>query len=455
MKKLVAFLMAIVLAAGLAVPAAAFGADHGFNFTYIDGLEAIRYPSLYEMYRHMEELRYGAVDEGGAEVGEDVLEFLLTADKIYFPKGSVADYQKISAITVAPTYVEMTIETGGRVVSLRQYISDEAGKTEYDALKEKIENGDEGSGEITVQGDEVNEILTRTAPASDGFETCYYLHQSDGGYMVMGAPGEVDKNYAKYVGAEVCNIFPKNSEGEAAFGGYYAIGPYDGYEGLNGWLYLPDSMMYINEKGLPASGAIIVGGDSAYKFDEDGKLSGRHTGWVKDGDDYRYAVDGSLVTRTWIRINGMRKYYINGDGVMTKGRAVIDGNEYEFGENGAVIDPWGIGMGIKNVTETGCTLVFSQAGGEETEFITGVGCTVQRFENGKWQNVEYISDDIAINAEALIIRCGRETKLDINWEYWYGPLEPGDYRAKKTVDRMRGPGDFDSREYFAYFTVKK
>jgi hypothetical protein len=53
-----------------------------------------------------------------------------------------------------------------------------------------------------------------------------------------------------------------------------------------------------------------------------------------------------------------------------------------------------------------------------------------------------------------MIQKDEEIKMQANWEWLYGTLEPGTYRIFKEVMDFRGPGDFDEREYSAEFTVE-
>ena len=111
----------------------------------------------------------------------------------------------------------------------------------------------------------------------------------------------------------------------------------------------------------------------------------------------------------------------------------------------------GLSMYIKNVTDTGCMLVFKQSEGNVTgELETGAQFEIQKMNlNGEWQNdIKTIVDweDIA-----YIIKKNGETELKINWRYIHSPMEPGHFRIKKEVMVYRGPGDFDVYDIYAEF----
>ncbi|MCM1418954.1 MAG: hypothetical protein NC202_09265 [Roseburia sp.] len=48
--------------------------------------------------------------------------------------------------------------------------------------------------------------------------------------------------------------------------------------------------------------------------------------------------NGKIVKNKWIRVKGERKYYAGADGYFVTGTATIDGAEYTFAENGAVVN---------------------------------------------------------------------------------------------------------------------
>ena len=114
-----------------------------------------------------------------------------------------------------------------------------------------------------------------------------------------------------------------------------------------------------------------------------------------------------------------------------------------------------IQMYVKDVTPTGCTLVFSQTGGDVTgELQTGRWFEIQvKNANGEWSDNS--SKDIEISWEdiAYLISSNGTTELDLNWEYVYGYLGDGHYRIVKKVMDYRSPGVYDEYEVYAEFDI--
>lgn len=124
-------------------------------------------------------------------------------------------------------------------------------------------------------------------------------------------------------------------------------------------------------------------------------------------------------------------------------------------DRGEVDNPIGLRMYAKDVTPIGCTLVFSQTGGNVTgELQTGQRYEIQvRNAHGEWidnssKDVEIAWDDIA-----YLISNDDTTKMDLNWEYLYGRLNDGHYRIVKRVMDYRAPGDYDEYDICAEFDI--
>lgn len=115
-------------------------------------------------------------------------------------------------------------------------------------------------------------------------------------------------------------------------------------------------------------------------------------------------------------------------------------------------DDWGITLSVTDVTPTGLTVVFTQSGGNPTgELMTG---SYYRLENKDKELAYIVEGDVAWTAEAYMIQKDEEIKMQANWEWLYGTLEPGTYKIYKEVMDFRGPEDFDEMEYSAEFTVE-
>jgi len=123
----------------------------------------------------------------------------------------------------------------------------------------------------------------------------------------------------------------------------------------------------------------------------------------------------------------------------------------------AQLNKWGLALEAENVTPSGLTLLCHQSGGENIfELSTGSYYVIQRKENGEWADVEYLPQeyDVAWTAEAWMIQKGSTTTWDVNWEWLYGELPPGEYRIGKDITNFRATGDYDSEILCAEFIVK-
>lgn len=120
------------------------------------------------------------------------------------------------------------------------------------------------------------------------------------------------------------------------------------------------------------------------------------------------------------------------------------------------LDEWGITLTAQDVTPTGLTLVCTQSGGDPLdELYTGRAFSLERFKNGEWkpQHTLVASDSLVWTLEALGIPYEGSVEWEVGWEFLYGKLPPGIYRIKKAIRGYRGMGAFESRPYYAQFTI--
>ena len=115
---------------------------------------------------------------------------------------------------------------------------------------------------------------------------------------------------------------------------------------------------------------------------------------------------------------------------------------------------WGLTLAAQDVTSTGMTLVCTQSGGTPTgELQTGSEYTLLRLQNGVWEPLPYVAENVAWTMEAYMIVPGQTSEWTICWEGVYGSLPPGSYRIGKSFQDFRAPGDFDSATFYADFAV--
>ena len=192
-----------------------------------------------------------------------------------------------------------------------------------------------------------------------------------------------------------------------------------------------------------------------YRISDSGEDMGLYSGWTTKGEKRYYFKDGVRKKNCWIRSKGERKYFLQADGTLATGKVTIQGVEYEFDENGVIVpDEWGLTFTAKDVTPTGCTIVFTQSGGNPTgELETGDPFEIERYKNGKWTAVETILNDIDWLDDGWILEKNDSSEFKEGWLYLYGELPAGKYRMSKEVYDWRKPGDSDRKTYYAYFEI--
>ncbi len=123
-------------------------------------------------------------------------------------------------------------------------------------------------------------------------------------------------------------------------------------------------------------------------------------------------------------------------------------------------DVWGLTLSVKDVTQTGCTVVYEQHGGAPSgvELNTGSWYRIDKKEQDEWVAVPYAEGvggdmDIAWDDVAWIIPLEGSAEFEENWSYLYGELPPGTYRIIKEITDFRGTGDYDEKEYDAEFLI--
>ncbi|MDE6709036.1 MAG: hypothetical protein K2J76_00945, partial [Oscillospiraceae bacterium] len=182
-----------------------------------------------------------------------------------------------------------------------------------------------------------------------------------------------------------------------------------------------------------------------------------YSGWTKKGGDRYYYKNGVMKKNCWVTSKGVRKYYLQADGKAATGKVTIQGVEYEFDENGAIVpDAWGLTLTAKDVTLSGCTVVFVQSGGNPTgELQTGSYYSLERYENGKWATVEMLPQkyDVAWPAISYPIFKNDSSEFNVEWQSLYGKLPAGKYRVGKDVMDFRKAADYDTKMYYAYFEI--
>ena len=117
----------------------------------------------------------------------------------------------------------------------------------------------------------------------------------------------------------------------------------------------------------------------------------------------------------------------------------------------------GMTLTAKNISNTGLTLVFAKSGGTVTgELLTGCDFTLERNENGDWEQVDTIipEDELVWHQLAYSLTKDGILELDIEWSYIYGELNSGKYRIRKNITDFRKAGDYDTYDVYCEFIVR-
>jgi len=130
---------------------------------------------------------------------------------------------------------------------------------------------------------------------------------------------------------------------------------------------------------------------------------------------------------------------------------------FKLDENGVVDEGfpnWGLTLSVKDVTESGLTLVCTQSGGELTgELQTGSDYKLIVLKEA-WEDVPTIIEDYGWTAEAYMIAKDDVTEFEIKWEWLYGKLPTGTYRLVKGFTDFRESGDYNNFAYWTEFEIK-
>ena len=122
----------------------------------------------------------------------------------------------------------------------------------------------------------------------------------------------------------------------------------------------------------------------------------------------------------------------------------------------AVTHDWGVSLEAQNVSATGLTIVCQQSGGEDVfELSTGSYYVIQKLAKNGWKDVKCVKSkrNLSWTLEAWLIPLESSTAWDVNWEWLYGQLPPGQYRIGKEITNFRDTGDFDKEIVYAEFII--
>ena len=101
---------------------------------------------------------------------------------------------------------------------------------------------------------------------------------------------------------------------------------------------------------------------------------------------------------------------------------------------------------------TGLTLTVKNETGKIYTF--GSAYWVEKWIEDNWYQIPDIVENVAFSAEALRLDENGKKEMDVNWEWRYGILAPGNYRIIKDCICPGASGDFDTYYVADNFVIK-
>lgn len=226
---------------------------------------------------------------------------------------------------------------------------------------------------------------------------------------------------------------------------------------VNGQDYFNASVTQVNDNFILAevtenvSGAISVGTEVSIS---NKNISSEEFPELEVGDNIRVVYAGEVLEKD---PPGFQKiisvFLINEDGSIVENADGEKQHATNVGDEG--FPNWGLTLSVKDVTESGLTLVCTQSGGELTgELQTGSDYKLIVLKDGTWQDVPTIIEDYGWNMIAYMVSKDDVTEFEIKWEWLHGKLPTGTYRLVKGFTDFRESGDYDNFAYWTEFEIK-
>ena len=114
------------------------------------------------------------------------------------------------------------------------------------------------------------------------------------------------------------------------------------------------------------------------------------------------------------------------------------------------ISALGLYVTVKNISPTGAVMIFNRhtLDGQGEELIFGDEFLLQRQTDSGWENLPTVIDSYGFNSIAHLIPSDGSVEMEVDWEWLYGELSPGEYRiGKRVLDSADGG---KSEEYMVY-----
>ena len=116
----------------------------------------------------------------------------------------------------------------------------------------------------------------------------------------------------------------------------------------------------------------------------------------------------------------------------------------------------GLHLFLEGISSTGAVLCYSQYDKDAPtgQLQDGDDFAIEVKKDGEWEEAPIaVEGDYGFSAIAYTISPDDTTRRELNWEWLYGELAPGEYRIRKGVTDFRGTGDYDNYVLYAHFIL--
>lgn len=225
---------------------------------------------------------------------------------------------------------------------------------------------------------------------------------------------------------------------------------------VNGQDYFNATVTQVNDEYILAevtenkSGVLVIGTEVSVSRSN---ISSEEYPELVVGDDIRVVYAGEILEKDPPGFQQIISVF-----KLKKDGTVLENTDGERVDSSDVSDEgfpnWGLTLSVKNVTESGLTLVCTQSGGELTgELHTGSDYKLIVLKEA-WEDVPTIIDDYGWNTVAYMVVKNDVTEFEYDWEWLYGKLPAGTYRIVKGFTQFREAGDYDDFAYWVEFEIK-
>ena len=225
---------------------------------------------------------------------------------------------------------------------------------------------------------------------------------------------------------------------------------------VNGQDYFNASVTQVNDTFILAevteniSGALAVGTEVSVSRNN---ISSEEFPELVVGDYIRVVYAGEVLEKDPPEFQQIISVFkLNEEGAVLENADGESVNLPDAGDEG--FPNWGLTLSVKDVTESGLTLVCTQSGGEPAgELQTGSDYKLIVLKEA-WEDVPTIIEDYGWDMIAYMVSKDDVTEFEYNWEWLYGKLPAGTYRMVKGFTEFRETGDYDNFDYWIEFEIK-